>query len=340
MTSCSIRRLSRAIRSAYSMLFVVAALTEASAQVTIAPRALVRGRVTSTSDDPIAGAVVRIGPVRGAETDADGRFAVRIDSAGRYELRVLKIGFESWRDSIAVVLGQVTDRDVQLVPSPVRHAVMTDTGIPRSAEADTAPVNAAYTDAIVRPLGFEPLRQRRRSPDHRELRFWIPPNHTVTGWMIRVVERGRTVDVSLYLTWVQDTLTDSTIARYIAPAELRRVGCNEVRQHEVLLEEDTVVAGGCRVPIKRLDWRAFLRNMERHDVWTLPDESEITRSTTVIATGGDGAIVEALDGLRYHTYEYWNPHLYENPETRHAYAVIRALDAVFLARSMTMRNVR
>jgi hypothetical protein len=89
-----------------------------------------------------------------------------------------------------------------------------------------------------------------------------------------------------------------------------------------------------------VNWRRFLHNIERHKVWTLPDESEITRSTSVVASGGLGFIAEALDGLRYHTYEYWIPELYENPEAKAAAAIGTALQGVFSLVKEPLRRPR
>jgi len=80
------------------------------------------------------------------------------------------------------------------------------------------------------------------------------------------------------------------------------------------------------------DWRGLLRELEAHQVWTLPDASELPSLANIVSVDGGGVTVEAWDGVRYHTYTFGNADLIPAPEARDADAIQRILIA-FLTRN-------
>jgi hypothetical protein len=102
--------------SRFVFLFVMALIAVSTAPVIAADTATVAGIVTSTGGAPIAGATVDLrGPsTYTTQTDATGAFSVESVVQGVYTVTVLKAGFQTATDDVAIVAGQNQNINVRL----------------------------------------------------------------------------------------------------------------------------------------------------------------------------------------------------------------------------------
>jgi hypothetical protein len=182
------------------------------------------------------------------------------------------------------------------------------------------------------------LRQLRAGSKHRELRLWYGGGISIPYSLIRITIDGDRVQGEVH-RWLEDVITprhdDSRWRAFIdsVPTWLQsKFGCGPVATDTVRYRYNLLFAV-CESRFRREpDWRGLLRDLEAHQVWTLPDESELPSLANIINIDGGGVTVEAWNGTRYHTYEIGGVSPVVGPEAREGEAIRRILIA-FLNRT-------
>ncbi|HEY2377685.1 MAG TPA: SusC/RagA family TonB-linked outer membrane protein [Gemmatimonadaceae bacterium] len=118
--------------------YMVAIVTALLATISVGSSAQTRqqttitGRVTDApTGQPLANAQINVvGTILGAQTNNDGQFAIRGVTAGRFEVRALRVGYGEIRRSVTVAVGQTATENFQMQPVPVslNPVVTTATG--------------------------------------------------------------------------------------------------------------------------------------------------------------------------------------------------------------------
>ena len=328
---------------------VVAALIATSAAVGAAGAqssiGAIHGVVTDTTGRPMQGVTVRI---QGLDLDrrvtsARGEFAFDNVPAGRRVLRLSMIAAYPHTDTIEIAAGRPIQRryTMRVMPPPPPETL--PPRYARGARPDTAPDDAERFDRVARMAGLPLLRQQRERSSRRELRFWWGGGIGIPENLIRLTIDGDRVQGEV-IRWVIGTIPDREVSPSwrafmdSVPNWLRSsFGCGQVATDTLQLPGaqagygDQLVAV-CRSRYRREpDWRGLLRELEAHQVWTLPDVSELPAVANIISIDGGGVAVETWNGVRYHTYgvDTGVRIPLPGPETREADAIRRILLAFF-----------
>ena len=301
-----------------------------------------QGEVVDSAGEPLRGALVRVMPSgMRTFTDTAGRFRFERVAPGHHEIVGLMIGYRAAKDSVVVREGSTTHTKLQLATLPFRVDTLPPR-VARGVRADTAPTGAETIDRVARVARLVPLRPQPANLAQRELRVWVGGGIAVPMQLLRVTDDGAHVRGEEIL-WLSQVLPDRNIdpkwRAFIdsVPTWLRReFHCGEVSTDTIHNRgaqpgyQNTLVAA-CRVQFTREpDWRAVLRELERHHVWSLPDASELPVvlkrrqvNEEVIGFDGVGVTVEAWNGSRYRAYTIGNPDGQSMPEYQDAAAILR-----------------
>ena len=331
------------VRTHRSVVVLALMLSAAGTAVAQSNAGEIRGLVTDTVGNPLQGASIRLqGTATQQFSNAAGRFLFANMPAGRYRLRASRIGAEPALDSVVVERGRTTQVRFSLRLIPIE----TDTLPPRFARGtrpDTAPSERETLDLVSRVARLPVLRVHPPGQGRRELRLWVGGGIGIPEDLIRLTIDGERVQGQV-VRYVIQTLPDREVdPRWRAfmdsvPDWLRHTfGCGEVSTDTLRhsgaqqgYRSELVAVCTSHYP-REPDWRALLRELEAHQVWTLPDESELPSIANVVSVDGGGVTVEAWDGGRYHTYTYGLSESIPTPERRDAGAIHRTLIA-FLTR--------
>jgi hypothetical protein len=212
----------------------------------------------------------------------------------------------------------------------------------RGTRPDTAPAGTETIDLVSR-VGKIPLLRATLPRGARELRFWIGGGISIPMTMLRLTIHGNRVDGQV-VHWLNQWIPardDSPSWRAFmdtVPSWLHQgFGCGPVTMDTLRYaagqanHHDRLVAVCASRYPHEPDWRALLRELEAHNVWTLPDNSELPTIANIVTNDGGGVTTEAWDGKRYHSYTFGNTELIPAPEARDAAAIHRAL-ITFLTR--------
>jgi hypothetical protein len=244
-------------------------------------------------------------------------------------------------DTVVVRSGETTWVKLVLRQPPVR----VETLPPRmtmGTRPDTAPGETATIDLVARVGGLSRLRPQPTNPAQRELRIWVGGGIGIPMQLLRITRDGARVRGEEIL-WLVQTLPDRSVDERgrafmdSVPGWLRRqFHCGRVATDTIHIPggqsgyQNQLIAV-CRVQFTREpDWRAVLAELERHNVWSLPDASELPRVVErragyedVVVMDGVGVTVEAWNGSRYRAYTIGNPDQQPFPEYRDAWAILR-----------------
>jgi TonB-linked SusC/RagA family outer membrane protein len=120
------------IRLGRNATLLVGGLLAGASQIAPAQQSAISGRVTDAATrDPLENArVVLVGPNRIEGTGLDGRYTFRGVASGRYQVRVLRVGYRPATASTAVISEATVTLDFALTPAPVQldEIVTTATG--------------------------------------------------------------------------------------------------------------------------------------------------------------------------------------------------------------------
>jgi len=131
----------RALHTAFSFLFLLAAVTGIHAQTPT-----ITGRITDNRGDAAGAATVELSGAIASrtQTDRDGRFAITAPP-GNYELRVTSIGFSAFKQQVTV--GDAPVRlNITLEPAAIRET-MTVTPARAEIRLQDAPASVSVLDA-------------------------------------------------------------------------------------------------------------------------------------------------------------------------------------------------
>jgi hypothetical protein len=297
----------------------------------------VRGDVVDTADAALQGARVGL-PATGATVRSDprGHFGIGNVEPGRYELVASMIGRLPVGDTVVVRPGETTWVKLVMRQPPIRVETLPPR-IARGTRPDTLPAASETIDRIARVAHLPALRPRPADVSQRELRIWVGGGRGIPMQLLRITSDGRRTQGEAIL-WLVQTIPDKHVdAGWRAfidsvPAWLRDTfHCGPVSTDTTHDHYRDELVAACRVQFSREpDWRAALTELEQHDVWNLPDASELPQVVTrregyddVVTIDGMGVTVEAWNGRRYRAYTIGNPDRQPFPEYRDAMAILR-----------------
>jgi len=297
----------------------------------------VRGDVVDTAGDPLQGAKVRLSVIGAtAQSDARGHFAIASVQPGRYELVASMIGRLPVGDTVVVRPGETTWVRLVMRQPPV-HVETLPPRIARGMRPDTVPEGSETIDRVARVARLPRLRPQPANRAQRELRIWVGGGLGIPMRLLRITDDGTRVHGEQIL-WLVQTIPDRNVdpgwRAFIdsVPAWLRTTfHCGPVSTDTTHTRYQDELVAVCRMQFRREpDWRAALAELERHDVWNLPDASELPQVVTrregyegVVVLHGMGVTVEAWNGTRYRAYTIGNPDRQPFPEYRDAMAILR-----------------
>jgi hypothetical protein len=335
---------------ALAALIAAPSVRAAAAQQPIA--GAVWGDVVDTSGSPLQGARVGLSATGAvARSDPRGHFAIASVRPGRYELAASMIGRMPVGDTIVVRSGETTWVRLMMRQPPIRVETLPPR-ITRGTRPDSAPAGAATIDRIARVAHLPALRPRPADASRRELRIWVGGGRGIPMQLLRITDDGRRIRGEAIL-WLVQTIPDGTIdpgwRAFIdsVPAWLRDTfNCGRVSTDTTHHQQRDELVAVCRAQFDREpDWRAVLTELERHDVWNLPDASELPLVVTrregdedVVTLDGMGVTVETWNGTRYRAYTIGNPDQQPFPEYRDAMAILRLAIAFPAAHSPDPRQ--
>jgi hypothetical protein len=319
---------------------LAALITGLAARVVVAQQPApgsVLGDVVDTAGGALQGARVGL-PAIGAtaRSDARGHFAIATVSPGRYELVASMIGRLPVGDTVVVRSGETTWVKLVMRQPPIRVETLPPR-IARGTRPDTAPAGAETIDRIARVARLPALRPRPASPSQRELRIWVGGGRGIPMQLLRITDDGRRTHGEAIL-WLVQTIPDRNVdpgwRAFIdsVPAWLRDTfHCGPVSTDTTHYRYRDELVAVCRMQFSRdPDWSTALTELERHDVWNLPDASELPQVVTrregyedVVTLHGMGVTVETWNGTRYRAYTIGNPDQQPFPEYRDAWAILR-----------------
>ena len=327
----------RGYEGARPFVLFALALSAASGAAAQTTSGAISGIVTDSARRPMQGVTIRIAQTEIRRiSNANGEFLLEHLKPGAYHLTATMIGARPARDSVVVAPGDTTRVHFALRLIPI----VVETLPPRFARGtrpDTAPAESETIDLVARVGRIPLLRARPPTGGRRELRFWIGGGIAIPMELVRLTIDGPRVrgEVVRYLV---ETLPDSQADPHwrafmdSVPAWLReRFGCGTVATDTLHYPtaqpgyRDELVAVCTSRFTREPDWRALLRELEAHHVWTLPDNSELPSLANVVSVDGDGVTTEAWTGVRYHSYTFGATSLIPAPEAQHGEAIHRAL---------------
>lgn len=179
----------------------------------------------------------------------------------------------------------------------------------------------ASKDSIIVAAGLTPLTTTLLPAGDQEIRIWIGGGIAAVEDFYRIIRRDDQVSGERFMTW---NLGDR------GGAEPGEPDFNAVLLYSMAGQCGHVGRAGyahaCRVRfITDPDWKAILERMERAQLWTLPDESELPETNRMVMDGW-GLLVEVRNGATYRAYHHGNPDAYEHPVSRRAVEIADALD--------------
>jgi hypothetical protein len=301
----------------------------------------VSGVVTDSIGGPLQGAIVRLDGNSEARriTDSNGRFTFAPVQPGMHVIRASRVGSAPVTDSIVVTRDHPAH--VQLKMQVMRFVLETlPPRMPRSASADTAPHNAEIIDLVARTARLPLLRAGPNRVDRRELRIWIGFGMGIPMKLVRFTVAGNRVRGE-EIFWLVQRLSEpggrprSQAVLADIPTWLRSTfACGPVAMDTIRSPGESRGSGELVAACRRRfrtepDWRALLTELESHDVWRLPDATELPQLGIVggalLTVDGVTMIVEAWDGTRYHTYSYHEPEQQPSAPAKHAAAIMTRL---------------
>jgi hypothetical protein len=303
----------------------------------------IRGTVTDTAGTPLAGVTVRIEPTEIRRvSDRTGEFLFDRMTPGRYRLRATMVAARPALDSVVIRAGDTTR--IRFVLQQIPFVVETlPPRYARGARPDTAPSESETLDLVARVGRIPVLRAHPPTGGRREIRLWLGGGIAIPMDLIRLTIDGNRVRGEV-VRYVVHTLPDRDVdSRWRAfmdsiPDWLRGTfGCGPVATDTLQYpgaqagyQKQLVAVCTSRYP-REPDWRALLGELEAHQVWTLPDNSELPTIANVVSVDGGGVTAEVWNAGRYHSYSYGATELIPAPEARDGAAIHRALIA-FLTR--------
>jgi len=279
-------------------------------------------------------------------TDRDGRFVVTAPSGDR--LFVIESEyFEEGRTTIAVPVGDTVRVRLTLrlrafyrPPPPLE---------PEDPDWLELYGKADEMEATARAFGIPAIRTTSIPEGHREA--WIWANADRLYRFVRLVDDGQTVRGEVFAYWLlpeegearMDRLTDlvpcdADSARpglFVSAPDssygyIRHGNDAEGRRTQRFIPAPAGVEA-CRLRLDPApDWTALLRELEAHDVWSLPDDSAFPLDHTgsiTITTGGWDLAALTRQGPTFRAYSYFNPDPLHPVwvQERHAHAIGAAL---------------
>ena len=211
---------------------------------------------------------------------------------------------------------------------------------PAELKSDTLLRGWTASDSAALALGLGLLRRTPVPKGTQEIRIWTGLALGVPHDLLRLTRRGNRVEGNKAWYWFVESVQDDT------------------RGEEESVPIDAVVrystGGRCGPPqrsgdveaclvhlTKRPDWRAIWDSLEVLGVWTLPDQDELPRDSTMTLDGW-AMTVEVRDGARYRSYAYSNPDAHRHP-VQVAAAAIGRVDwhlSSLIPRSQNERHYR
>jgi hypothetical protein len=313
-------------------LVALCCLATTSPAVGQAPRDSLRGVVMDSLGSPIRNATLRLsGSDARMWSDQRGRFSFGSVSSGDHVLHASMVGYRPMDTNVVVSPGHPLDVAIVLRAIPFRPETLPPR-TPRPASADTAPDNAETIDPVARVARLPLLRPSPQGSSGKELRIWIGFGMGIPMQLVRITVAEKRVHGEEIL-WLSEPLdiatSDSSWHEFMRemPAWLGgRCGGRRVVADTLAHSSFRRVTAACRVSFRpEPDWGALLTELEAHDVWTLPDDSELSQIANVIVLDGVGMVVEAWNGIRYHSYSYGNPDDQPAPQAKHAAAIMHRL---------------
>src|SRR5688572_17450707 len=274
----------------------------------------VGGIVTDSLRRPMQGVTIRVAHTELRRiSNARGEFLFDRLTPGSYRLTATMIGARPAWDSVVVAPGDTARVDFALRLMPF----VAETLPPRFARGtrpDTAPAESETLDLVARVGRIPLLRARPPTGGRRELRFWIGGGIAIPMSLVRLTIDGARVRGEV-VRYVVQTLPDREVNRGwrafmdSVPNWLRlSFGCGSVATdtlHYPMAQagyRNELVAVCSTRHTREPDWRALLQELEAHQVWTLPDQSELPSLANIVSVDGGGVTTEAWDGARYHSY--------------------------------------
>lgn len=259
--------------------------------------------LTATPRDSTGRAIVRLVQWRLLDTTALGTWRFDPSRSGEIEIVGKTTGpslVEAQAGTI-VVRRWVTVRAPEPPPAPVAAA-------PRSRAAYAAmrdSFETAARDRIARAAGLTPLRLARPAPEVRTVWVWTSIALAEPKTLYRIVDSAGHVSGQVYLHWHAERVgrPNGRGGHDVAWSDLMRYTldgvCGPIRS------AGSVEA--CRARLTaRPPWAQVLAGLERHRVWTLPDQAALPPDSIVVLDGY-GLTVEVRTAAGYRRYTYDNP---------------------------------
>ena len=295
-----------------------------------APRVLT-GKVVDSNGQVVPGVLLSVQSFNKYLVTAGeaGRFRLELTDDDTITVSFLMIGYQrqTYRlDSLEallrrhedVVLTAITPRFIDSFP-PSRPLNILDDTIPDLVHG-----------AMARAAGLKPLYEHgARSP--REIRLTTNWGLGAPDVMIVLRKRGNRVDGYLFHAYGRVLGQGDRVDTTALANAMRQSRCKEPR----LMDESAIriernyqhVTIVCRPQIRKTpNWRKLWRTLQSVDVWTLPDDDELTRSG-IIPTHGACVAIETFNG-KYRHVDHCEGSLVASPESARAERLLKLVTGV------------
>lgn len=303
---------------------------------------VLQGDVVDTAGGALQGARVGLPEFSAtSRSDARGHFAIASVPPGKHELVASMIGRLPVGDTVVVRSGETTWVKLVMRQPPIRIETLPPR-IARGTRRDTVPTGAETIDRVARVARLPVLRPRPANASQRELRIWVAGGRGIPMQLLRITDDGTRVHGEEIL-WLVQTMPERRVSPQwrafldSVPTWLREsfhcwpVSADTTHHADAQPGYQDELVAACRVQFTREpDWRDILAQLERHDVWNLPDASELPQvverregEEDLVTLDGVGVTVETWNGTRYRAYTIGNPDQQPFPEYRDAWAILR-----------------
>ena len=294
------------------------------------PRVLA-GKVVNTTGQPIPGAIVQLQSDRGSYVTVNemGQFRLAVSVDDSATIAVFMVGYDGRHfrlDTLHAMLGRgeaivLSASSPQFVDSfpPIRPLNILD---------DTVPDLAA--GAMARAAGLRPLYEYG-AQSRREIRLTANFGLGAPDVLIVMRQDRGGIKGAVFHAYGRPFRHGDRVDTTALANAARQSRCTDPRvMDESAISEQrnyqhvTIV---CRPRFRRSpNWKNLWRTLERLDVWTLPDDEELTRSG-VIGTHGACIAVETFNG-RYRRVEHCEGSLVASPESTRAEILVTLVKGV------------
>ena len=186
----------------------------------------------------------------------------------------------------------------------------------RAADLSWVPIYFPLFDSVAAAAGLGPLRGESRADP--ELRLWHDRGLVPPHVLVRFREVDGRVEGQLFLWW--PLLPEDPVWSAHIDSEVKD-------QYRCTRITDSLGIRACEVTDPAVgEWQILRDRLERYQVETLPDESQIDPPDQRMIVDGQTLVVEVRRAGRSRVYHYYAPGTRSWPEAQQARRIIVVLD--------------